>query len=148
MPQRGSRPSINELDLYQNMVRGSALGKLIEDTVTSFNTNTWLDFANSYRDPPCLSPRISQLLHAAAELLGALRHFGAPVKLQQHWSEAELHQAINRGSHPSAHSYLHFVEDDMADMMRKWFWLVLPTHLARKIPGLHVSPMGVVPQRA
>jgi hypothetical protein len=35
----------------------------------------------------------------------------------------------------------------MADMIEKGQWLVLPYHLAKTLPNLRISPIGVVPQR-
>ena len=54
---------------------------------------------------------------------------------------------MQRGPHPSTALYLHFLENDMADMIRKGYWVVLPYHLVRHLPNLQISPMGAVPQR-
>jgi hypothetical protein len=35
----------------------------------------------------------------------------------------------------------------MADMVSKGFWIVLPYSQVRSLPGLRISPMGVIPQR-
>ena len=35
----------------------------------------------------------------------------------------------------------------MADMVEQQFWFVLPYELVADLPQLHISPMGVVPQR-
>ena len=53
---------------------------------------------------------------------------------------------MQRGLHPSTAPYLHFLENDMADMIRKGYWVVLPYHLVRHLPNLQISPMGAMPQ--
>ena len=63
------------------------------------------------------------------------------------WSLSELDAAADRGSHASADEYHEFVREEMADMVDKGFWTVLPYHEARRLPGLRLSPLGVVPQR-
>jgi len=54
---------------------------------------------------------------------------------------------MHRGSQPSAAHYLGFVEEEMVDFMRKGFWIVLPFDAVQHLPNLHISPLGVVPQR-
>ena len=54
---------------------------------------------------------------------------------------------MQRGPHPSTRPYLHFLESDMADMITKGYWVVLPYDLVKDIPNLRISPMGAVPQR-
>jgi hypothetical protein len=55
--------------------------------------------------------------------------------------------AVNRGSHKSASEFRDFVDGDMADMVKRRYWVVLPYHLVRNLPNLRISPLGVVPQR-
>ena len=54
---------------------------------------------------------------------------------------------MDRGCHPSAQAYIGFLEEDMSDMIRKGYWLVLPYELVKHLPDLRISPIGVVPQR-
>jgi hypothetical protein len=52
-----------------------------------------------------------------------------------------------RGSHASTHEHQVFLRVEMADMVAKGFWIVLPYSQVRSLPGLRISPMGVIPQR-
>ncbi len=52
-----------------------------------------------------------------------------------------------RGSHASAHSHAAFLRSEMADMVAKGYWTVLPYRLVRQLRNLQLSPIGVVPQR-
>jgi hypothetical protein len=62
------------------------------------------------------------------------------------WSTDEKDHAIARGPHQSALLHRAFLEDEMADMVEKGQWLVLPYKLLRHLPQLRISPIGVVPQ--
>ena len=53
---------------------------------------------------------------------------------------------MQRGPRPSTRPYLHFLELDMADMITKGYWVVLPYELVKDIPNLCISPMGAIPQ--
>jgi hypothetical protein len=63
------------------------------------------------------------------------------------WDQARLESAREWGSHALAFKYLGFVEHEMCDFCYKGFWVILPYELARHIPGLCLSLLGVVPQR-
>ena len=54
---------------------------------------------------------------------------------------------MQRGPHLSTRPYLHFLKSDMADMITKGYWVVLPYDLVKHIPNLCISPMGAIPQR-
>lgn len=74
---------------------------------------------------------------------------GAPLTLTStNLTPTALHTRIARGPHASAWAYEGFLENEMIDMITKGFWFVLPLADALTIPGLQVSPIGVVPQRA
>ena len=63
------------------------------------------------------------------------------------WSQQRLQQALQRGPHPSCLPFLDFLETEFVDMIEKGQWVVLPYSVAKHLPGLHLSPPGVVPQR-
>ena len=67
--------------------------------------------------------------------------------LNQDWTPQQLQAAVERGSHQSSHTYLGFLESEMVDMIKKGYWIVLPYDAVKDIPGLRLSPIGVVPQR-
>jgi hypothetical protein len=45
------------------------------------------------------------------------------------------------------HEHVDFIRDEMADFESKGFWTVLPYELVKHLRGLHLSPLGCVPQR-
>ena len=55
--------------------------------------------------------------------------------------------ATTRGCHKSAVEYQQFIYEDMADMVQRGYWVVLPYHAIQHLPNLRVSPIGCVPQR-
>ena len=86
--------------------------------------------------------------HKAAPLLQQIKKHGAPVILSSKpWSNHKLDKAIRRGPHRSCEEYIDFLEEEFIDMIRKEQWVILPYHVANKLPGLQLSPPGVVPQR-
>ena len=86
--------------------------------------------------------------HAAHRLLRQYRSKGTPVTLADPpWSSQQLRSAIIRGPHKSSYEHIEFLREDMADMIDKGFWTVLPYELVAATPGLRLSPIGVVPQR-
>lgn len=53
---------------------------------------------------------------------------------------------MERGCHQSAVLHSEFLYEELADMIEKGQWLVLPFKLVQHLPNLQVSPIGVVPQ--
>jgi hypothetical protein len=77
-----------------------------------------------------------------------LKHRGAPVKFTTPpWTSKQIHDAISRGPHQSCNEYIGFLEEEFVDMIKKGQWVILPASVAHQLPGLRVSPPGVVPQR-
>jgi hypothetical protein len=60
---------------------------------------------------------------------------------------AKIDSTIKRGPHKSALKELLFLWQEFAAMMRKGQWTVLPASLARKLKGIRISPVDIVPQR-
>ena len=86
--------------------------------------------------------------HPAHRLLHQYKTRGVPVSLADGpWSQQQLRTHLTRGPHKSAYDHIDFLRDDMADMVEKGFWTVLPFDLVATTPGLRLSPIGVVPQR-
>ena len=85
--------------------------------------------------------------HPATPTLRNYKHFGIPVHLSTPpWSASRIHQALARGPHKSAHEHREFLRNEMADMVAAGQWMVLPFKVAETLPGLRLSPIGVVPQ--
>ncbi|KAL3823171.1 hypothetical protein ACHAXA_010055 [Cyclostephanos tholiformis] len=86
--------------------------------------------------------------HPARRLLQHYKHHSAPVKFSTApWSQKQVMRALVRGPHKSCQDHLSFLQDEFVDMIHKGQWLVLPYSAVRDLPGLCVSPPGVVPQR-
>lgn len=113
--------------------------------------SSWETFIRTCRREPCLASSVATLPHVANTLLSQLRSIGVPVEFSTPpWSDSRRQRTATRGSHPSTRPYLGFLEQDMADMVRKGFWIVLPFDKVIQradIQDLRISPMGVVPQR-
>jgi hypothetical protein len=86
--------------------------------------------------------------HPARRFLLHLKKHGVPVVLATPpWDKSRTQVAVLRGPHKSAKDHQAFLHTEMADMIEKGQWLVLPYHLAQTLPNLRISPIGVVPQR-
>ena len=136
-------------DPYRELLRSLELGKLVSQLTTQFlaSEGNWSRFVTQARHRACLDKHVRSLSHSAAAYQHQLRSQGAPVRCTTPaWSHQRRDHSIQRGPHPSTAPYLHFLENDMADMIRKGYWIVLPYHLVRHLPNLRISPMGAVPQ--
>jgi len=86
--------------------------------------------------------------HPAHHLLHQYRHCGAPIILTMPpWTPSQVHAAATCGPHKSARDHHTFLQSNMAAMVRSGQWIVLPLALLAHLPGLRLSPIGVVPQR-
>ena len=63
------------------------------------------------------------------------------------WSRDRVSAALERGAHRSCREHLEFLHEEFTDMIAKSQWVVLPADAVADLPGLRVSPPGVVPQR-
>ena len=90
---------------------------------------------------------LTTLRHPAHHLV---RHIGArgfPVTLHTApWSIPQRDSAVARGPHKSSHDFVSFLREELADMVERATWMVLPYHRLRELHDLRISPMGVVPQ--
>ena len=125
------------------------LGKLIARDTLVLRTRGLHHLLHSRRGANDWGPLQQARNHPASRLLRHYKRHGAPVTLADApWSQAELEASIQRGPHRSAYEYMEFLREDMADYVDKGMWIVLPYEDVRHTPGLRLSPIGVVPQRA
>lgn len=125
----------------------SRLSKYIDKATNLLKERGWEETVYALRTPNDFSPSVSKIPHRAARYLDYLRKHGAPTKLQtKPWTQGQVEAAIRRGPHKSAHDYSDFLYGEMADMCEKGQWMILPYSQIQAIPGLRVSPLGVVPQ--
>jgi hypothetical protein len=151
-PPKRHRSSTHSIGSEINTINDE-LGKQILSASSSYsnpsNSNdTWASFIRNNRGPPNQSSGLSTLPHPARRLLKHLGDNGAPVVLTtEPWSLQRRDDAMARGSHASTKEHEVFLRVEMSDLVSKGFWIVLPYSQVRSLPGLRISPLGVVPQR-
>lgn len=125
------------------------LGKHVQSSMIFFeNARSWSDFVHHVRGVSHLHSNIGNIHHPAAALLKRLQTVGVPIITSDApWTTQQLDDKAARGPHKSANDYADFVREEMAEFCEKGFWVVLPYHTVRHLPGLKLSPLGVVPQR-
>ena len=108
----------------------------------------WDSFVATERGTPDLAITAEAVPHKAARLLRHLRRRGASVPMRTApWTSDRVQHAAQRGSHKSAKDDIEFVCQEMLEFCHQGFWTVLPWRVASRLPGLQLSPLGVVPQR-
>jgi hypothetical protein len=69
------------------------------------------------------------------------------VHLTEPWTEDLKDKRFQRGPHKSAEEQIKFLQEEYVDFCKKGFWMLLPYKVVQCLPGLQLSPHGVVPQR-
>jgi hypothetical protein len=122
------------------------LSKYILRDVHLYHQLGWAEFIRQRRGIGDIGDL--RIQHPARRLLQHLKSNGIPVIMTTpRWSPQHLQQAIDRGPHRSAHEHHDFLRSEMAEMVQKQQWIVLPYEAVKDIPTLRLSPIGVVPQR-
>ena len=76
------------------------------------------------------------------------KHHGAPVVLMTgEFSEGEHLADLKRGPHKYATEYALFLRKEFASMLEKGQCMVIPYSVAKRLPGLRLSPLGVKTER-
>jgi hypothetical protein len=89
-----------------------------------------------------------EIEHPAARLLRHVGTRGVPIVLTTPpWDSKRIYAAATRGPHKSAYEYQDFLRNKMVDMILRRQWIVLPCDDIKDLPGLCLSPIGVIPQR-
>ena len=106
----------------------------------------WKKFVQSKRGRGDLGSLESK--YAVTKILQHYKKHGVPVKLSTPaWSKDQLKAKLHRSPHKSCHKHLKFLQEEFVDMINKKQWVILPYNIAKELPGLRLSPPGVVPQR-
>ena len=126
------------------------LGKTVQSSMIFFeNARSWSQFVQTVRGCSHIRSTVGTLPHPAAALLKRLQTVGVPiVTTGTPWTAQQLDEKVARGPHKSANEHCEFVREEMAEFCEKGFWVVLPYDMVKQLPGLKLSPLGVVPQRA
>lgn len=121
----------------------------VDHAIQAFqHANSYGDFIRQSRGKGDLHPDVGSLPHPAAHLLQRFQRSGTPVVMQTaSWTKGRVQAALKRGPHSSSQQGISFLREEYADMMDKQQWTVLPASLVLGLPGLRLSPLGLVPQR-
>jgi hypothetical protein len=123
------------------------LGALILDATVELNHSSSPTTVFRRRQGRGNFALLDRVDHPAKHLLAHLGTRGAPVVIQTPpWSLQRLDAAVARGPHKSAYEHQDFLRGEMADMVLKAIWIVLPYAKVRHWKNLRISPIGVVPQ--
>ena len=140
-----STPKKAAIDLAQSVP--TDIGEFIERDVKLLHQLGWRGLV-THRRPRGDFASLNNVLHPARHLLHLYKHHGAPVKFSTPpWTRRQVQRALRRGPHKSCYDYLPFLNDEFIDMINKGQWIILPYSAIQHLPGLRVSPPGVVPQR-
>ena len=60
--------------------------------------------------------------------------------------QVSINRALHWGPNKSCHEYVDFLNEEFPDMIEKGQWVVLPVMVVKDLPGLRLSPPGVIPQ--
>jgi hypothetical protein len=124
------------------------LGELIRRHYRVYEEHGFAYLVHKTRGRGDIKVRGAARQHPAAGMIERMGRIGVPVNLQTPpWSQAELDERVRRGPHQSCMAHLDFLRQELLDFVRKGFWILLPYAAVKDLPGLRVSPMGVVPQR-
>jgi hypothetical protein len=111
------------------------------------NACSWSHFVQTVRGVSHIRSTVGNLPHPAAALLKRLQTVGVPiVTMGTPWTAQQLDEKVARGPHKSATEHCECVREEMAEFCEKGFWVVLPYDMVKQLPGLKLSPLGVVPQ--
>jgi hypothetical protein len=140
-------PTLSDSQAQGSPCLDSRLGEYIKRDTKLFDSLGWEAMVTQRRGQGDLT-NMHQVRHPAKRLLQHLASKGAPAVMQTpNWTPARLAQAVRRGPHKSCRDQEPFLSSEFSDFVEKSQWIVLPLSVAKTLPGLRLSPPGVVPQR-
>jgi hypothetical protein len=129
-------------------VHGDALGKYVDDMARKFQQSGWHGVLRKTSNRGDLRPNIDDFRHLAIRLLKHLGKHGTPVRMHMlPWSSELRQERLDRGSHKSCDEHLGFLREEMMEFASSGFWTLLPFRLVKDMLNLHISPLGIIPQR-
>lgn len=124
----------------------SELGEYVASDVALLKSLGWEAFVKSKRGRGDIG--LLDKPHPANRLLQHYKNHGAPVRFSTpDWTSDQLLAAVDRGPHRSCEKNVEFLKEEFIDMIQKGQWVVLPFRVAKTLPGLRLSPPGVIDQR-
>jgi hypothetical protein len=131
------------------MFSPNELGKLARASARELARHGWPRFFKLQQRYTSTSSSLRSLPHPFAPMLHRYATQGVPApSTAPPWSLKQKDRAVLRGPHPSAaYVYDTFLKQEMVDMARMGYWVVLPYSSLRRLPQLRIAPCGVVPQR-
>ena len=63
------------------------------------------------------------------------------------WSDGKIEAALKRGPHFLSKEGIEFLQNEIADMINKQQWIVLPVDMIKRMFSLQLSRIGLVPKR-
>jgi hypothetical protein len=124
----------------------SDLGELIACDTALLQRLGWPGLV-AHRRPSSNFASLDNLHHPAPCLLRLYTHRGAPVKFAMPlWNCQHLQCALSQGPHCSSLEYIDFHQEEFVNMINKGQWVILLAKAVLHLPGLQLSPPGVVPQ--
>ena len=122
------------------------LGEYVRRDAALLEKLGWDEFVK-HRRPRSDFSSLDNVDHTARRILKEYKHKGVPVRFAtEAWTLERVNEAIARGAHPSCDQAVEFLCEEFVDMIDKRQFIVLPATSAKKLPGLRVLPMGVIPQ--
>eukprot|EP00536_Pseudo-nitzschia_multiseries_P014268 jgi/Psemu1/38109/gm1.38109_g len=120
----------------------------VAHAVTAYHHSaSWGDFIRTVRGPGDIHPDVATIPHPAGSLLDRYGMDATPVTMSgPPWDHPRIAAALQRGPHQSSHHGIAFLRKEYANKMDKQQWTILPASLIQDLPGLRLSPLGLVPQ--
>lgn len=122
-------------ELQEHEVESNNLRKYIERDVKLLHKLGWHECVRQRRSKSDFGSLNIQ--HPAQRLLRYLSSKGAPIVLTTApWDTTRIYAAAVRGPHKSAYEHQAFLRDEMAEMILRQQWIVLPYEDIKNLPGL------------
>ena len=62
------------------------------------------------------------------------------------WSDGKIEAALKQGPHSLSKERIEFLRNEFSDMINKQQWIILPADMIKRMFGLQLSLIGLVPQ--
>ena len=136
-------PTVTKIAWPRQTLLPNDLGECISRDAAAVSHLGWEEFVQRRRGQGDFAG-LGNLRHPARRLLRQYKFRGAPVVLAgKEWTEDQRLAALKRGPHKSTLEQTPFLHREFASMVAKGQWVVLLYLVAKRLPGLRLSPPGV-----